>query len=103
MGLIAWIVIGAIVLLVSFAISIYSRLVRLRIGVDAAWSRRDVRVERGYVVTADLVETVRGHAARERETLVAVITARQQTAQAENEQVRAQAESMLTGALRQLF
>jgi LemA protein len=103
MGLITWIVIGVIVLLVIFAIATYNRLVRLRNRVEAAWSQIDVQLKRRYDLIPNLVETVKGYAAHERETLEAVITARQQTAQADNVQDRAQAENMLTGALRQLF
>jgi len=100
---ITWIVIGAIVLLVIFAIGIYNRLVRLRNRVEAAWSQIDVQLKRRYDLIPNLVETVKGYAAHERETLDAVITARQQTAQADSVEDRAQAENMLTGALRQLF
>lgn len=103
MGLITWIVIGVIVLLVIFAIATYNRLVRLRNRVEAAWSQIDVQLKRRYDLIPNLVETVKGYAAHERETLEAVVTARQQTAQADNVQDRAQAENMLTGALRQLF
>ena len=103
MELITIIVIVAIVLLVIFAIATYNRLVRLRNRVDAAWSQIDVQLKRRYDLIPNLVETVKGYAAHERETLDAVITARQQTAQADNVQERAQAENMLTGALRQLF
>lgn len=103
MGLITWIVIGVIVLLVIFAIAAYNRLVRLRNRVEAAWSQIDVQLKRRYDLIPNLVETVKGYAAHERETLEAVITARQQTAQADTVEDRAQAENMLTGALRQLF
>ena len=103
MGLITWIVIGVVVLLVIFAIATYNRLVRLRNRVEAAWSQIDVQLKRRYDLIPNLVETVKGYAAHERETLEAVITARQQTAQADTVEDRAQAENMLTGALRQLF
>jgi LemA protein len=101
--MVTWIVIGAIVLLVIFAIATYNRLVRLRNRVDAAWSQIDVQLKRRYDLIPNLVETVKGYAAHERETLDAVITARQQTAQATTVEERAQSENMLTGALRQLF
>ena len=101
--MVTWIVIGAIVLLVIFAIATYNRLVRLRNRVDAAWSQIDVQLKRRYDLIPNLVETVKGYAAHERETLDAVITARQQTAQASTVEERAGAENMLTGALRQLF
>src|SRR5918992_4600945 len=103
MGLGAIIAIGAVVLFVIFIIGVYNRLVRLRNRVDAAWSQIDVQLKRRSDLIPNLVETVKGYAAHERETLDAVITARQQTAQANTVEERAQSENMLTGALRQLF
>ena len=97
------IVIGLIVLVVIFAVTMYNRLVKLRNRVDASWSQIDVQLKRRSDLVPNLVETVKGYAAHERETLDAVITARQQTAQANTVEERAQAENMLTGALRQLF
>ncbi len=97
------VVIAAIVLIVIFMVAMYNRLVRLRNRVDASWSQIDVQLKRRSDLIPNLVETVKGYAAHERETLDAVITARQQTAQADTVEERAQAENMLTGALRQLF
>ena len=103
MDVLTLIVIGAIVLIVILLVAMYNRLVRLRNRVEAAWSQIDVQLKRRSDLIPNLVETVKGYAAHERETLDAVITARQQTAQANTVEERAQAENMLTGALRQLF
>lgn len=103
MGAIAWIVIGIVVLLLVFAVAIYNRLVRLRNRIEAAWSQIDVQLKRRYDLIPNLVETVKGYAAHEKETLEAVIAARQQAQQAQGVEQQAQAENMLTGALRQLF
>ena len=103
MGIGAIIAIAAVALFVVFIIGVYNRLVRLRNRVDAAWSQIDVQLKRRSDLIPNLVETVKGYAAHEKETLDAVITARQQTAQAETVEQRAQAENILTGALRQLF
>ncbi len=103
MGIGALIAIGAVVLFVIFIVAIYNRLVRLRNRVDAAWSQIDVQLKRRTDLIPNLVETVKGYAAHERETLDAVITARQQAVQADSVEQRAEAENMLTGALRQLF
>ena len=99
----AWIAIAVIVLLLLFLMSAYNRLVRLRNRIDAAWSQIDVQLKRRYDLIPNLVETVKGYAAHERETLEAVIAARQQAQQAQGVEQQAQAENMLTGALRQLF
>src|SRR5688500_10140225 len=103
MDLITLVVIGLVVLVVVFAVAMYNRLVKLRNRVDASWSQIDVQLKRRSDLVPNLVETVKAYAAHERETLEAVITARQQAAQADTVEDRAQAENMLTGALRQLF
>ena len=98
-----WIVVGVVVLLALFLIVVYNRLVKLRNRIDAAWSQIDVQLRRRYDLIPNLVETVKGYAAHERETFEAVTRARQQAAQAQGVEQQAQAENMLTGALRQLF
>jgi LemA protein len=103
MGVVGWIVIGALVLLVLYAVFAYNRLVQARNRIDAAWSQIDVQLRRRYDLIPNLVETVKGYAAHERETLEAVTRARQQAVQAQGIQEQAQAENMLTQALRQLF
>jgi LemA protein len=97
------IIIGVIVVLVLFLVYAYNRLVRLRNRIEAAWSQIDVQLKRRYDLIPNLVETVKGYAAHERETLEAVIAARQTAVGAQGVQEQAQAENILTGALRQLF
>lgn len=97
------IIIGIIVLLTVLVIGIYNRLVRLRNRVEAAWAQIDVQLKRRHDLVPNLVETVKGYAAHERETLETVTRARQQAVAAEGVENQAQAENMLTGALRQLF
>ena len=101
MGL--WIAIGVVVLIVLFLVVTYNRLVQLRNRIDAAWSQIDVQLKRRYDLIPNLVETVKGYAAHERETLENVIKARQQAGAAQGVENKAQAENMLTAALRQLF
>jgi LemA protein len=103
MGVAAWIAIAVVVLLVLFLVSAYNRLVRLRNRIDAAWSQIDVQLKRRYDLIPNLVETVKGYAAHESETLENVVKARQQAQQAQGVEQQAQAENILTGALRQLF
>ncbi len=100
---IAWIVLGLIVLLVLFVVLAYNRLVRLRNRIEAAWSQIDVQLKRRQDLIPNLVETVKGYAAHEKETLDAVVRARQQAVAATGVEESAQAENLLTGALRQLF
>jgi LemA protein len=91
------------VLFIFFLIATYNRLVRLRNRVEAAWSQIDVQLKRRHDLIPNLVETVKGYAAHERETLEAVVQARQQAVAAKGVEEAAQAENMLTATLRQLF
>ena len=103
MGTLGWIAVGVAVLFVIFLIATYNRLVRLRNRVEAAWSQIDVQLRRRHDLIPNLVETVKGYAAHERETLEAVTKARQQAVAAKGVEEQAQAENMLTATLRQLF
>ena len=98
-----WIILGVVVLLAIFAISLYIRFVQLRNRIDNAWAQVDVVLRRRYDLIPNLVETVKGYAAHERETFERVIQARNAASAATTVQQQGQAENMLTGALRQLF
>jgi LemA protein len=98
------VIVGLVVgVLLFFVILVYNRLVKLRNRIDAAWSQIDVQLRRRHDLIPNLVETVKGYAAHERETLEAVVAARRQAVDATGVEQQAQAENMLTGALRQLF
>lgn len=86
-----------------FLIYTYNRLVRLRVRTEDSWSSIDVQLKRRYDLIPNLVETVKGYAKHERETLDAVIKARQAGIDASTVQEQAEAENLITGALRQLF
>ena len=94
---------GVIGVLAIWVIAIFNRLTRSRITANGAWSDIDVQLKRRYNLIPNLVETVKGYAKHEKETLESVIKARQQAIDASGIQQQAQAENMLTGALRQLF
>ena len=97
------IVIGVVVLVgIAFVVA-YNGLVRRRNAVDSAWAGIDVQLQRRHDLVPNLVETVKGYAAHERETLDAVVQARNAAVAAQGPQAQAQAENVLTGALRQLF
>jgi len=98
------IVVVIIVLLVVYVISAYNGLVRSRNGVDNAWAQIDVQLKRRIDLIPNLIETVKGYAAHERQTLEAVIEARNQAMTAGGSPAsQAAADNQLTGALRQLF
>jgi LemA protein len=81
----------------------YNRLVALRNRIENSWAQIDVQLRRRYDLIPNLVETVKGYAAHERETLERVIRARNAAMAADGAQEQAAAENMITGALRSLF
>jgi LemA protein len=97
------IVLGLIAILVIWAVITFNGVVKLRNRVDNAWSQIDVQLKRRYDLIPNLVETVKGYASHERQTLEAVIQARNMGVNAQGPQEQAQAENMITGALKSLF
>ncbi|MDQ4134446.1 MAG: LemA family protein [Actinomycetota bacterium] len=98
-----FILISVVVLLVLYLVVSYNRLVRVRNRVENAWSQIDVQLRRRYDLIPHLVETVKGYAAHERQTLEAVTQARGNAINAQGVVEQAQSENMLTGALKSLF
>ena len=98
------IVIAVVVILVGFVIVSYNGLVRSRNQVENAWSQIDVQLKRRLDLIPNLVETVKGYAAHERETLEAVVNARNASISApDTPPAQAEASNMLSGALGKLF
>ncbi len=97
------IVLVVVVVLAIYLISAYNGLIRRRNQIENAWSQIDVQLKRRVDLIPNLVETVKGYAAHEQETLDAVIRARNASVAASTPGQQAQAENALTGTLRQLF
>ncbi len=97
------IVIGAIALLVIFAIAQYNRLVRLNITVDEAFAQIEVQLKRRADLIPNLVETVKGYAAHEQSTFNAVVEARAKSTSATTVADVAAADGALTNALKCLL
>lgn len=97
------IVLGVLALLVVFVIVLYNGLVRLKVQCDNAWADIDVQLKRRYDLIPNLVETVKGYAGHEKGTLEAVINARNRAMSVTGPADKAQAENMLSGALKSLF
>jgi LemA protein len=98
------IVVGVIVVLIVLAfILTYNGLVRLRNRIDNAWSQIDVQLKRRYDLIPNLVETVKGYAAHERGVFEQVTQARANAINAQGPQQQAEAENVLSGALKSLF
>src|SRR5664279_3290626 len=101
--MIGWVVLGVLVLLIILVIGMYNGLVRLKVQCDNAWAYIDVQLKRRYDLIPNLVDTVKGHAAHEKGTLEAVINARNRARSATEPADKAQAENVLSGALKSLF
>ncbi len=101
-----WILIVVLILVVLvliYLVAAYNGLIRRRNQIENAWSQIDVQLKRRHDLIPNLVETVKGYAAHERETLDAVIKARNAAVGAHSPAEQAAAEGQLTGTLRQLF
>ena len=98
-----FVVLGVLAVLGLWVIAIYNGLQRKRIGAGGAWADIDVQLKRRYDLIPNLVETVKGYAGHERQTLESVVKARQQAIDASGVVDQARAENALSGALRQLF
>jgi LemA protein len=98
-----WIVLGLVAVVILWLVAAYNGLVRDRNRVDNAWAQIDVQLKRRYDLIPNLVETVKGYAAHERQTFERVTQARSAAQAAEGPAEQAEAENFLTSALRQLF
>jgi LemA protein len=97
------VIVVVVVLLLLWLVAMYNKLVRLRNRSENAWAQVDVQLRKRYDLIPNLIETVKGYAAHERETFEAVTNARVQAQQAQSVAQQAQAENVLTAALGRLF
>ncbi|QSX08809.1 LemA family protein [Alkalibacter rhizosphaerae] len=99
-----WIIVLAVVAVVAIGVAgIYNSLVSLRNRVKDSWAQIDVQLKRRFDLIPNLVNTVKGYAAHEKETLEAVINARNKFTQATTPAEEMESNNMLTGALSRLF
>ncbi len=98
-----WVVLGVIVVIAIWIVTIYNGLVAMRQRVNQSFADIDVQLKLRHDLIPNLVETVKGYAAHERGTLEAVVQARNAAIAAPGVEQKVAAENMLTGALRQLF
>src|ERR1700679_4162231 len=102
-GLVLLILLGLVVVVLGWIAGAYNGLVRLRNQLENAWAQIDVQLKRRHDLIPNLVETVKGYAAHESQTLEKVIQARNMAVNAQSVGDRAQAENVLTGALKSVF
>ncbi len=98
-----WLLLGLLGLLGLLLVGSYNRLITLKHRVDNAWAQIDVQLKRRADLVPNLVETVKGYMRHERETLEAVTEARARLARGGSVGDQAQANSMLSEALRTVF
>jgi LemA protein len=98
-----WIVLGLVVILLLYGVFAFNRLVRARVRSENAWSQIDVQLQRRYHLIPNLVESVKGYAAHEREVFEDVTRARSAAQSASGVQGQAEAENALTRSIRQLL
>ncbi len=92
-----------LVVLVIWAISVYNGLVRANNNCEEAFSTMDVYMKKRYDLIPNLVETVKGYAKHESQTLEKVVAARNMAAGANSVEDKAKAEAQLGGTLKSLF
>src|SRR6476659_5425733 len=100
-----WIILGVIVLLGFWIIGMYNGFVKARIKIDNSWSDISVFLKKRFDLIPNLVNTVKGYAAHESQTLERVVAARNAAASVPpgNVEQVAQANRALDGALRGLL
>jgi LemA protein len=97
------VIVAVVVLLLLWLVAMFNKLVRLRNRAENAWAQIDVQLRKRHDLIPNLVETVKGYAAHERETFEAVTQARVAAQQAQGPAQQAVAENALTAALGRLF
>lgn len=103
MALISWIILAVVVVAVVWVIAIYNGLVALKNRAKEAFSDIDVQTKRRYDLIPNLVETVKGYAAHEKQLFEKVTQARASAMSAQGLQEKAKAENMLSDTLKSLF
>jgi LemA protein len=98
-----WIVIGVLVVIAFFFISIYNGLIVLKNKVDEAWADIETQLKRRYDLIPNMVETVKGYATHEKSTFEEVTKARNMAMGATTPEDKAKAEGMLSNTLKTLF
>ena len=100
---IIFIVLAIVVLIAIYVVSVYNKLVNARNKVENQFSQIDIQLKKRYDLIPNLVETVKGYAKHEKETLEGVIEARNKAVTANSINEKVDAENQITGALNKLF
>ena len=98
-----WVLLAIALILVFYFVGIYNKLVRKRSMMEEGWSGIDVQLKKRYNLIPNLVETVKGYASHEKETLQQVIEARNSALSADGVKAQTSAEKNLNSALANVF
>ena len=98
-----YIILGILAVVILWVIAIYNGFIRLRTRADEAWADIDVQLKRRYDLIPNLINTVKGYATHEKETLQKVTDARTAAMGAQTVEEHAKSENMLTDTLKSLF
>jgi len=101
--MITYIILAVVVVVALWVIAGYNSLVVLKNRAKEAWADIDVQLKRRYDLIPNLVETVKGYAAHEKELLEKVTQARSQAMQASGVAAKAKAENQFTETIKSLF
>jgi LemA protein len=101
--LVLLIILGIFLVIITFGIAIFNKLIRLRNTIKSSWSDIDVQLKKRYDLVPNLVETVKGYASHERNVFENVIKARSMAMGAATPSEKAQAENSLRDTLKSLF
>jgi LemA protein len=102
-GIVLVVLVVLVVAVLLYGVVSYNGLVRLKNRVESAWAQIEVQLNRRHDLIPNLVETVKGYATHEQETLENVITARNRAVSASTPGEQAQAEKAVSGALANVF
>ena len=99
----SWIIIAIVVIALFYGVSVYNKLVRNRTMMEEGWSGIDIQLKKRHDLIPNLIETVKGYAKHEKETLNQVIEARNSALKAEGISAQKTAEKQLNSALANIF
>ena len=98
-----WIIIAIIIVLAIAFVGMYNSFIKLKNSCEEAFSTMDVYMKKRFDLIPNLVETVKGYAAHEKETLEKVMAARNGVQSAAKVEEKMAHENVLTGTLKSLF
>ena len=101
--MIGWIILGVVVVITLFVISLFNGLIRLKNEVGNSWAQINVQLKRRFDLIPNLIETVKGYAKHEKELLTKITEARSAVMSAQSVEGKAKASGELSNTLKSLF